>query len=931
MSLLQRLKMIVLVADDNPDSRRQLQIRLSSNGFDVLTASNGAEALARALQTPPDVIISDILMPVMDGFSLCRAWKRDEKLHRIPFIFHSATYADENDRAFALSIGAERFIVKPEEPEILVKTIQDVITASRERPSSDGGRDASLPVKDEDYLQQYNATLVRKLEVKMQELGKINRELEHGMADRARVEQALRTVSECNQALVRAPDEPTLLTDICRILVDFGRYRFVWVGFALEDEKKSVMPVAYAGFDESYIQQLHISWDDTERGRGPTGTAIRTGEPVVMHDISQDEHFAPWRSEAMKRGYAASVALPLKQDGRAFGALNIYTDRADAFDDEEMRLLRQLANDLAYGVMTLRMRARHAQVESALRTSEAKYRELVQNANSIILRWTRDGKITFLNEFGQRFFGYTEEEIYGRHVVGTIVPEAETGGRDLSTLMDQVCADPMAFEQNINENMRRDGSRVWISWTNKVVLNAKGEVAEILSIGADITERRTLEKDLMTMAHYDVLTRLPNRTFFLEKAATAMARARRNRSQFAVLFVDLDHFKGVNDTLGHSVGDELLKDTAVKIASCIRETDMMARLGGDEFIVFLDDLEDGQRAQYTAERIREKFNVPRMIAGNDLFITASVGIAVYPGDGDSLEDLLKNADTAMYAAKAAGRNAYCFFNADMNKRAVTKMQVDRGLRDALEKKEFSLVYQPIVNVMDGRVRGFEALLRWFKTEGGLVFPDEFISVAEETGLIVPIGEWVLHEACRFNQELVKAGYEHLVMSVNISVAQLRRKNLPDVIRGALEESGLRPELLEVEVTESLFIESFDAAIEVLNAIRSLGVRVALDDFGTGYSSLGHLKELPIMNLKIDRLFIKEIAKDSDENEMIPAIIDLAHKLKLKVVAEGVETAVQLEKLAGNRCDYYQGYFFSRPIPADKVLPFLEKSRQAGAV
>ena len=277
----------------------------------------------------------------------------------------------------------------------------------------------------------------------------------------------------------------------------------------------------------------------------------------------------------------------------------------------------------------------------------------------------------------------------------------------------------------------------------------------------------------------------------------------------------------------------------------------------------------------------------------------------------------------MYAAKESGRNMFRFFDLEMNKNAVTKMQVERDLRGALDKKELVLFYQPVVNVADGRVRGFEALLRWFRTGGGLVFPDEFIPVAEETGLIVPIGAWVLDEACRFGKQLVDRGFTDLVISVNISVVQLRRKNLVDIIKSALDQNGLRPELLEIEVTESLCIESFDAAVEILKAISALGVLVSLDDFGTGYSSLVHLQKLPIKNLKIDRLFINEIAKESDENAMIPAIIDLTHKLKLGVVAEGVETGIQLEKLAANRCDYYQGYLFSKPLPADEVIPFME--------
>ena len=477
----------------------------------------------------------------------------------------------------------------------------------------------------------------------------------------------------------------------------------------------------------------------------------------------------------------------------------------------------------------------------------------------------------------------------------------------------------------------KDGRIKWVSEIGRTEYDDTGHSTRFIGTIQDVTENMLLEQKLLTMAHCDALTKLPNRTFFLEEANLEISRARRTGMQCAILFIDIDHFKSVNDSLGHSVGDDLLKDTAEKLAPCIRQTDIMARLGGDEFIVFLNNIESGQDAQYIAERIREKFNAPRIIAGNDLFITVSIGITVFPHDGDSLEELLKNADTAMYVAKQSGRNMFRFFDSVMNSNVVTKMQVERGLRDALGKKEFVLFYQPIVHVADGKIRGFEALLRWFKSEGGLVLPNEFIFVAEETGLIVPIGEWVLHEACRFNKSLVDAGYTDMVMSVNISVAQLRRKGVVDIIKSALDQSGLRPELLEVEVTESLFIESFDAAIEILNAIRELGVQVSLDDFGTGYSSLVHLQKLPIMNLKIDRLFIKEIAKDSDENAMIPAIIELAHKVKLGVVAEGVETRLQLEKLVSNHCDYYQGYLFSGPIPADQVLLLLTHIRNSRPV
>ncbi|MBF0121795.1 MAG: EAL domain-containing protein [Candidatus Omnitrophica bacterium] len=496
-------------------------------------------------------------------------------------------------------------------------------------------------------------------------------------------------------------------------------------------------------------------------------------------------------------------------------------------------------------------------------------------------------------------------------------------------LAEQYSKDDQAVLQSgrpvINREEVIDGTSGGLHWLLTTKLPFRGPdglIKGLIGIGRDVTDRKFLENKLLTMAHYDMLTTLPNRTLFLEKANTGLAKARRNETMCAVLFIDLDLFKSVNDTLGHSVGDELLKDTAFKLTECIRESDTLARLGGDEFIVFLTDLEDGQFAQQIAERIREKFNNPRIISGNDLFITASIGIAVSPNDGDTFEELLKNADTAMYAAKDAGRNNFCFFNSIMNQKAVTKMQIERGLREALSKDELSLSYQPIVSVKDGKILGFEALLRWNRKEGGLVFPDEFIPVAEETGLIVPMGEWVLYRACQFNKKLSEAGYPGLSIAVNISVTQLRRTSILDTIKNALKDNGLPPESLEIEVTESILIESFEAAVDILKQIQALGVKIALDDFGTGYSSLSHLQHLPISRLKIDRLFIKNISQETEENDLTESIIALAHKLKLSVVAEGVEIDSQLNRLKSNHCDYFQGYLLSKPIEEAKVIAFL---------
>jgi len=477
------------------------------------------------------------------------------------------------------------------------------------------------------------------------------------------------------------------------------------------------------------------------------------------------------------------------------------------------------------------------------------------------------------------------------------------------------------------EYRMKDASGQWRSLRSRDVLFARtstGEPWQVLGSAEDITDHKHLENRVMTLSYYDTLTTFPNRILFLERASLGLSHAKRSDISCAILFVDLDRFKTINDTLGHSVGDELLKDTALKLAECVREMDTIARLGGDKFIIFLNGLEEAQSAQTIAERIREKFNVSRQILGNDLFITASVGIATFPNDGDNLEDLLKNADIALDAAKQAGRNTFCFYDEMMNKRAVSRMQIERGLRVALVKNEFKLFYQPIIGVQDGRVRGFEVLIRWFRGDGVLVFPNDFIPIAEETGLIVPMGEWVLKEACRMGVKLKALGFEDIIMSVNISIVQLRNRTIVETIRNALEETGLSSDALEIEVTESIFIDSYDATIEVLKQIRDAGVRISLDDFGTGYSSLSHLQRLPITSLKIDRAFIKELMNEGVEMAMTATIIDLAHTLKLGVIAEGVEFDLQLRNLAQENCDYFQGFLFGKPMPEEQAIAFLEE-------
>ncbi|MEA2080107.1 MAG: EAL domain-containing protein, partial [Pseudomonadota bacterium] len=415
------------------------------------------------------------------------------------------------------------------------------------------------------------------------------------------------------------------------------------------------------------------------------------------------------------------------------------------------------------------------------------------------------------------------------------------------------------------------------------------------------------------------------------------AHARRNQKQFALLFLDIDDFKRINDTLGHETGDLLLQKITERLAKCLRDTDyvarmggfddpdeFLARLGGDEFIILLPDISDQHAPGALAHRLIEALSQPVSMSDHEFYVSASIGITLYPADGKQGNELVKNADVAMYHAKDLGKNNYQYYLESMNTLAHERLALENKLRRALENDELCLYYQPQVDATSARVVGVEALLRWFDPDHGLIPPDTFIPVAENSGLILPIGEWVIKEACRQNKAWQKAGLEKIVVSVNVSGTQFARQNVPDVIDAALRESRLDPRYLEAEITESVIMSQPDRAVEQLSALKDLGVGIALDDFGTGYSSFSYLHRFPIDTLKIDRSFISDICKITEHAEIVAAIIAMSHILKLRVIAEGVEEEQQLHLLADKDCDVIQGYLISRPLPADEITQLLAK-------
>ena len=452
--------------------------------------------------------------------------------------------------------------------------------------------------------------------------------------------------------------------------------------------------------------------------------------------------------------------------------------------------------------------------------------------------------------------------------------------------------------------------------------DADGRVMSCVVIKEDITEREEARQRIEQLAFHDALTGLPNRLLLRDRFGRVQALASRMHSRVAMMYLDLDRFKTINDSLGHPIGDILLQDVVARLKTCVRESDTISRQGGDEFIILLGDVRDGDAVSRVADKIHQRMAEPFEVEGHLLSTSFSIGVALFPDDGEDFDLLLQKADTAMYHAKEAGRNAHRFFTEQMNEKAVERLQLETRLRMALENKEFVLHYQPQIDLCSGAIIGVEALIRWRCPEGELISPGRFIPVAEESGLIVPIGNWVLGEACRQTREWQKAGLAPFVVAVNLSAAQFRRHDLINNVINALVLSDLDSQWLELELTESIMIRDTEATLDTVRRLKALGVKLSVDDFGTGYSSLAYLKRFAVDKLKIDQSFVRDLVGDPEDAAIVRAIIQMAHSLKLKTIAEGVESEAQSELLREFQCDEIQGYWLTRPMPADELADFI---------
>ena len=562
--------------------------------------------------------------------------------------------------------------------------------------------------------------------------------------------------------------------------------------------------------------------------------------------------------------------------------------------------------------------------EDYLRKSEEKYKLALEGANDAIWEWEYASKAFHISDKWDDIVGIPPVSDFSLQSFLRLVHEEDIR-EVIKNLKDHITSKTEFYKSECRIKLRDDRYK-WILVRGKASRNRDGEITKVAGSVTDISDRKMIEEKIVTLAYYDTLTKLPNRVLFMEKLSEELKCAKRDDFSGMVMFVDLDNFKNINDTLGHDYGDELLGQIANKFREIVKGKNTVCRFGGDEFLILSPKMKNSKQAEKLASLLLQAFEAPFFIKDKYIYTTASIGISIYPKDGESVSTLLKNADTAMYAAKALGKNRYSFFDYDMCYGLERKTKIEALLREALIYQHFELYYQPQVNVANYRIEGFEALLRLKSEEFGPITPQEFIPIAEECGLINDIGEWCLKNACLQNKKWRDEGYHPGYIAVNLSTIQLQQANFKEIILNVLSEVGLKPEYLEIEITETVLMQSLEKNIETLEKLKALGIKIALDDFGTGYSSFNYLRRLPINTLKIDKSFIDGICRSKQEQAIAHGIIQLAHQMSLKVVAEGVENHEQLAVLRAKECDRVQGYLFSKPVPAQEAEKLMAKKQ-----
>ena len=758
--------------------------------------------------------------------------------------------------------------------------------------------------------------LRREVAERTSELAAANRTLNAEIDQRQRAQNAVihtnrlySVLSHTNAAIVRITERDKLLDEICHVAVELGGFSLARIAL-LDNDTGNWRWTAKSG-EEARLPNCNDTIHSclSEKFDSLQGAVLKVCSSVI-HDIENTSIICP---RAVEAGFESHVFLQLRVHGRMVGMFSLYAREPGYFDGAQLRLLEEMTEDVSFALENIEREALRKKSEENLRKLS---RAVEQSANAIMIT-DRNGVIEYINPWFSRITGYESDEIVGK--TPGVLRSGETHPETHKRMWDTI----LSGKEWTGElhNTKKNGETYWCLETISPLKNEQDEVTHFIAVTEDISERKQTEQTIRHLAFHDPLTGLPNRRLFNDRLHQAAAMRHRKDSAFALMLLDLDRFKTVNDTLGHEIGDALLKAVAARLLSTARQGDTLARMGGDEFALIALEISQPEDMARLAEKVISILHEPFHLYGHELYVTTSIGVTLYPSDAADAEALIKNADIALYRAKDLGRNNFQFFTGDMNAAMMQRLRLESAMRWAVERGEFMLHYQPQVDVVTGKIHGTEALIRWRHPEFGMVSPAQFIPLAEETGMIVQIGEWVLRTACAQAKAWQRQGVP-IPVAVNLSARQFHQGDLAQTIADILKEFELAPDLLEVELTEGILMEDTSQTGSILDRLHGMGVQISIDDFGTGYSSLSYLKRLPIQVLKIDQSFVRDIHTDPDDRAIVTAVIALAHSMKLKVVAEGVETQEQLAFLREYSCDSMQGYLFSRPVSGDEVLKLL---------
>ena len=860
----------VLVVEDSPTQAAELQFLLESNGCDVTLARNGQEALRALEQFRPTLVLSDIVMPEMDGYTLCRNIKQKKQWADIPVILVTAL-ADPRDVIRGLTSGADNFIVKPFSEKYLLSRIQYFLINHELRSHERMHLGFEVLLDGERHFITSSRQQILDLLISTYEQGiRLNSELREKHDELARSNSLLHNLYAFASQMTSTQTIDEVVEQALGALIKFNAIESVWIALQQPQSPKDFNEVARLGksdFPKKYAAEVPLILD---------------GEPLGYLYIGQRNQQL-WTSDMLEAFTAIGRQLAL-----SLGRARLFEGLED--------LIEKRTSALVASEATMRMRTRAVEASS----------------NAIIITENSAEQPTiYVNPAFERITGYSANEFIGKNC--KILQGNDTDQGDLDRIRRAIANGEQGTAVLLN--YRKDGSPFWNELTIAPVEDEYGNVTHFVGEVRDITDYKRYQEELERQANFDSLTGLPNRNLFADRLQQSIAHAKEDNEQFAVAYFDIDNFKVINDSLGHEVGDALLKEVAQRLTTRLDPTDTAARVAGDDFMVILTN---GTFAELIRqiEETRRDLAAPMLLDGHNIEVSLSVGVCMYPDDGDSVSVLQRNADTAMYQAKRQGRNQLCLFKAEMNQKVQRRLQLEQAMRHGLRNHEFLVYYQPQQSLNKTCLSGLEALVRW-QHDGKIVPPDEFIGMAEQNGLIVELDLFVLNEACSRIKALlsVSAG---ATMAVNVSSITFMHDDFIERFERTLKTNKVKANAIKIEVTESILIGNSDEALKRMQALKSKGVTFAIDDFGTGYSSLAYLKRFPFSQLKIDRAFITDVHEDNDSAALVRSMISMGHNLGIQVIAEGVESEAHIAFLRTVDCDEIQGYFLSKPLPFDEL-------------